>query len=252
MRATLSAVVIVLLISLALLSGCRLIRSESTPPTATTSPTAAVTSPITGTTPVTLTVVGWNVESGGSEAATISRRIADFQGVDLWGLAEVEDAGAADEFERAAAVGENSTYDSVLGTTGGGDRLAVVYDAERFELLGQEELQRMNIGGSVRAPLVVRLRDTVSGVPFIFMVNHLYRGDDDGRHRQARLLNEWAASQMLPVIAVGDYNFDWEITGGDGHHDQGYDLLTAGQNFEWVRPQRTGYLAVFGLALPVQ
>jgi len=28
-------------------------------------------------------------------------------------------------------------------------------------------------------------------------------------------------------IAVGDYNFDWDVTNGESMHDQGCDLLTA-------------------------
>ncbi len=37
----------------------------------------------------TLTVVSWNVESGGSDDQTIRTRMASFEGVDLWGLSEV-------------------------------------------------------------------------------------------------------------------------------------------------------------------
>lgn len=40
------------------------------------------------------------------------------------------------------------------------------------------------------------------------MVNHLYRGSASGRHTQSKKLNQWARSQDVPVIAVGDYNFD--------------------------------------------
>jgi hypothetical protein len=38
------------------------------------------------------------------------------------------------------------------------------------------------------------------------------------------------------VIAVGDYNFDWDASFGDSSHDAGYDLMTAGGIFRWVRP----------------
>jgi hypothetical protein len=41
---------------------------------------------------------------------------------------------------------------------------------------------------------------------------------------------------MLPVIAVGDYNFDWNVQTGEKDHDLGYDLLTDGGAFDWVRP----------------
>jgi len=66
------------------------------------------------------------------------------------------------------------------------------------------------------------------------MVNHLYRSDDEARHTQAQLLNEWAAEQTLPAISVGDFNFDWNIYTDE--HDKGYDFLTAGGRFVWVRP----------------
>jgi endonuclease/exonuclease/phosphatase family metal-dependent hydrolase len=69
------------------------------------------------------------------------------------------------------------------------------------------------------------------------MVNHLYRSREDRRHEQARKLNEWARGQSLPVIAVGDYNFDWEVEGGESKHDRGYDLMTLDGLWRWVRPQ---------------
>lgn len=47
------------------------------------------------------------------------------------------------------------------------------------------------------------------------MVNHLYRSNNERRHAQAQGLNEWARSQTLPVIATGDYNFDWHFQTGD-------------------------------------
>jgi len=73
----------------------------------------------------------------------------------------------------------------------------------------------INVGGNVRAPLVAQLRLKPAGPEFLFMVNHLYRSNTEWRHEQARLLNAWARSQTLPVIAVGDYNFDWDVSNGD-------------------------------------
>jgi hypothetical protein len=37
-----------------------------------------------------LIVVGWNIESGGATDAAVAQRVRSFQGVDLWGLAEVQ------------------------------------------------------------------------------------------------------------------------------------------------------------------
>ena len=69
------------------------------------------------------------------------------------------------------------------------------------------------------------------------MVNHLARANTALRHRQAGLLRRWAETQTLPVIAVGDYNFDWRVEDGDSNHDLGYDRITEDEVFTWVRPE---------------
>lgn len=50
------------------------------------------------------------------------------------------------------------------------------------------------------------------------------------------MLNDWVSTKQLPVIAVGDYNFDWSVNTGDSDHDEGYDNITANNAFQWVRP----------------
>jgi hypothetical protein len=50
------------------------------------------------------------------------------------------------------------------------------------------------------------------------------------------MLNDYAKSTGAAIVAVGDYNFDWEVVGGDNDHDAGYDNMTADHAFEWVRP----------------
>jgi hypothetical protein len=181
-----------------------------------------------------LTIMSWNVESGGSDAVTIAGQIAAFDGVALWGLSEVNGDDDALLYETGAEVGEAATFARVTGTTGGGDRLVALYDDDRFDLLGSGKLDETNVGGNVRASLVVTLEETASGLQFLFMVNHLYRTNDDGRHTQATLLNEWASNQTLPVIAVGDYNFDWDVT--TEAHDLGYDIMVVDDVWEWLKP----------------
>jgi len=182
-----------------------------------------------------LRVVGFNVESGGARPDVVDDLIAEAQGVDLWGFSEVQDAIRATMFAQAAAEGETGTFAPILGTTGG-DRLLIVYHCDRFDLVRSFELTDINIGGNVRAPLAAQLRLKPAGPEFLFMVNHLYRSNTERRHEQARLLNVWARSQTLPVIAVGDYNFDWDVSNGDTVHDRGYDLLIVDGVFTWIRP----------------
>lgn len=183
----------------------------------------------------TLKVVSWNVESGGSNDQTIRQRIASFEGVDLWGLSEVAGPASASVFETGAEDGENANFDKVVSTTGGGDRLALIFNAKRFRLVRSQELTHINQGGH-RAPLVAELQETASNQSLLFMVNHLARGDAALRRKQATQLNEWVRTQTIPVIAVGDYNFDWEVNGGDQNHDPGYDNMTNGAAWTWVRP----------------
>jgi hypothetical protein len=132
-----------------------------------------------------LRVVGFNVESGGARPDVVDDLIAAAQGVDLWGFSEVQDAIWATLFEQAAEDGESADFQRILGTTGGGDRLLIVYNRDRFELVRSFELSDINIGGNVRAPLVAQLRLKPASPEFLFMVNHLYRSHTERRHEQA-------------------------------------------------------------------
>jgi endonuclease/exonuclease/phosphatase family metal-dependent hydrolase len=185
-----------------------------------------------------LRVVGFNVESGGARPDVLDDLIAAAQGVDIWGFSEVHDVVWATLFAKAAEHGEAADFKRILGSTGASDRLLIVYNADRLDVVRHFELSRTNVGGNVRAPLVAHFRFKPAGAEFLFMVNHLYRSKAERRHEQARLLNEWARSQTLPVIAVGDYNFDWDVSNGEADHDQGYDLLIQDEIFVWIRPQR--------------
>jgi len=184
----------------------------------------------------TLTVAGFNVESGAASPNVIAEQIGPLDDIDLWGFSEVQNSTAARTLERGAEDGESASFESILGTTGGEDRLLIVYNSDRLERVQSGELNELNIGGNVRAPLWARFRIKPSGPEFIFMVNHLYRGNTAGRHAQAQGLANWAQTQTVPVIATGDYNFDWHFQTGDTNHDRGFDLITAGGFFRWVRP----------------
>ena len=183
-----------------------------------------------------INVISWNIESGGADMNVIASQMKANQNIDIWGLSEVPGQSVVNLLEAAAEDGENANFESFLSSTGGGDRLLIIYDADRFSLEEELELMNINIENSGRAPLVVKLRENQTGIEFYFMVNHLFRNKAYKRHSQSRLLNEWAERESLPIIATGDYNFDWEVVGGDQDHDMGYDLLTAGGIFNWVRP----------------
>lgn len=185
-----------------------------------------------------LLVGSYNVESGGAEIEKIRGRVGAIDGVAIWGFSEVEPAWI-DGLVEGATLTERGSFTAILGTTGASDRLAIVYDTTRLEYIAHQELGWINPMNRVRAPLVAEMRDKATGQRFLFAVNHLYRSRAEQRHEQARLLNEWASKLTLPLIAVGDYNFDFQIEGGDtdaAKRDAGYDLFTAGGVLAWVRP----------------
>ncbi|MDF1667123.1 MAG: endonuclease/exonuclease/phosphatase family protein [Planctomycetota bacterium] len=183
-------------------------------------------------------VCAYNVESNGAWTNFVKKRIADMRKIDLWALSEVKDSKAAKKFMWAAEVGEKVSpyFRYILGTTGGYDRLVILYNTKKFKLVKSFELHHINSYKAVRAPLVALLKSRKSGKEFYFMVNHLYRSNAKARHKQATQLNAWGKKQKKPVVTAGDFNFDWHIP--TGKHDKGYDNMTKNGVFRWVRPKK--------------
>jgi endonuclease/exonuclease/phosphatase family metal-dependent hydrolase len=147
-------------------------------------------------------------------------------------------------FEVAAEHDEGGAdYTCILSTTGCGDRLGIVFNATRLQLIGSQELHRVTYnadqppaGRCQRSPLVAEFQDTRSNRRFLFVVNHLARSDNALRRDQGQRLNEWVRTQTLPVITCGDYNFDLSVTNGDQNHDVGFDRMVADNHWTWMRP----------------
>lgn len=194
-------------------------------------------------------VVGWNMQSDfapnqkESNPDFLKQLIAAKSGVNIWGLCEVLDANALKKFEAGAEDGEGSDFISVMGTTGGRDHLAVIYDSQLFEQVGGpiELKTETQLSAGLRASLAVHLKGKQAGQEFIVLVNHLKRGEEQNpiRLKQSQNLNAWARTQQLPIIALGDWNYDWDVAQGDNgvpHRDGGFDALTQDRVFQWVRP----------------
>lgn len=188
-----------------------------------------------------LTVITWNVESGEADPAVIATQMTAFPDVDLWGLTEVENADDAAVFEAGAEAARDADFEGILSESGNEDRLLLLYNAERFTLLDSEELNDLNPDGRVRSPLVVLLLDETTGTELGVIVAHLKsRNDPESRQLrsdQAAGLNAWAAIAAelgLPVIAMGDFNFYYEVDGTG--YDAALDDMTADDVFVWVQP----------------
>jgi endonuclease/exonuclease/phosphatase family metal-dependent hydrolase len=156
-------------------------------------------------------------------------------------------------YRRAVALGLDGETDFVTSASGGfrdADSLLLVVDATRFRIEDAVELHRhagitanFNVDdelspehGTVRArsPLAAKIRDRVSGEWFWVVVVHLARGEADLRTDQARMLVAWARDQDAPVIAAGDFNFDWDMYTRRGN--PGFDAMLEGGVWTWLEP----------------
>jgi endonuclease/exonuclease/phosphatase family metal-dependent hydrolase len=178
-------------------------------------------------------VVGWNLESGAADPAYLSGFIADFQGVDLWGFSEVE-AGDVPTYAAACAAGEGGRqFSFIVGTTGWSDRLAIVFNADKLELVSSHELVGLR-AVTGRAPLYGVFKQKSTGAQFIFMVNHLHRTNAAKRMEQAVGLEKWAKAQSVPAVLVGNYNFDVAV--GTRAGNAAFAAMTDEGVFRWVEP----------------
>ncbi len=178
-------------------------------------------------------LIAWNVESGGNRPAVIAEQLAQFSGYDIVCLSEVD----SNNFEvYSKALG--GKYDSVNGETGGTDRLQILVNAGRYDLLESKEMDQYQSyplnKGSHRSPLYVRLNDRRSGRELIVMTNHLARGNADFRQAQAVGLREWARDQDVGVIAIGDFNMDYDYLAMKGN--EAFIEMVRDNVWSWLPP----------------
>nr|WP_319514373.1 endonuclease/exonuclease/phosphatase family protein [uncultured Cohaesibacter sp.] len=182
-------------------------------------------------------VVSWNVENwGSSDPAQIAVQLRDhFDQIDIFGLSEVNRDSDFALYADYASRDEDGTYHVIAGTTGNNIKLGIIFKENKFELLDTFELTDLQFGSGGRAPLVANFRDKENDQQFLFVVNHLHRGNEKKRLSQAIGLREWARMQSLPIIAVGDYNFDYDVDLNVGN--VAFDAFVDQGIFEWLMPE---------------
>ncbi len=208
-------------------------------------------------------VLAWNVESNrpGSRQDSDARVIAS-QLVNLLkatatrsqivALSEVAPADVH-AYHKAVSLGLGVETDFVTSASGGyrdADSLVLAVDASRFAIEDVAEIHRyagiaanLNVDdenspehGTVRArsPLTAKLRDKASGGVFWLVVVHLARGEEALRADQARMLVKWAKDRKEPLIAAGDFNFDWDFYTKRGN--AGFDAMVQENVWTWLVP----------------
>ena len=182
-----------------------------------------------------LSMLFWNVESGGADSEVIASQLGQLGNHAIVGLCEVP-RSAFDIYE--SSLGDN--FDSIRGTHFKEDHLQLIFDTSQLELLSWSEVEevgsiRMNSPvRSQRSPLVARFKQLDGGTEFYVMVNHLARGDEKFRQQQAAALREWARTRQMPIIAIGDYNFDYEFKNEQGN--PAFSEFMRDNIWRWVQP----------------
>jgi endonuclease/exonuclease/phosphatase family metal-dependent hydrolase len=186
-----------------------------------------------------LRVISWNVESGGSDPATIAKQLAELGRHDVFALQEVHPRDA-DRYGQAIRSAYGRQYRYLFSHTGRSDRLLIAFDSERLVLeniteLFQQGSHRLN-DWQHRSPFVATFRDTKSNQRFAFITVHLARGNAELRTEQARGLAEWVTDVRLPIIAIGDFNMDYDFHTQQGN--EAFKVFVAAPILKWVKPAK--------------
>ena len=183
----------------------------------------------------------WNVESGGNKPSVIADQLAELDRYDILALTEVDPANSS-RYRDAISAAHGTQFRVVVSSTGDKNRTLFLYDANRITLRETYELsahdgQRMNTTDSrYRSPLVGHFQIEKSNLEFLVVLVHLARGKEEVRQMQSKSLRIWAKHRQLPVIGLGDFNFDYEFATGKGN--RAFEIFLADGIWKWVKPAK--------------
>ncbi|MGI9516828.1 MAG: hypothetical protein ACR2NP_07285 [Pirellulaceae bacterium] len=191
-----------------------------------------------------LRILHWNIESGGSHPTLIASQLRQFadDGYHLIALSEVHEFRVYDD--KFDSIDRDGRWQSVLGASGinsgrEDDRLMIFFDSSRLKLISSQELNRYDDfilnDGRHRSPLVAHFEDRESNQDFLLLHNHLARGNAEFRQEQAAGLREFARDSSLPLIAVGDYNFDYVFDTRQGN--PAFNQFIRDSVWRWIEPE---------------
>ena len=172
--------------------------------------------------------ITWNVESGGNSPNVIAQQLAGLN-ADIFALQEVAPKNAN---KYANALGKH--FETVLGKSGNSDRLLLAFSKERFDLVLEHELDHLN-DENHRSPLALTLYDKLLERRVVVVTVHQARGDSILRHKQSVGLCEWAKAQSLPILAIGDFDFEYDFETGMGN--PAFEAFRASDTWYWPEPE---------------
>ena len=197
---------------------------------------------------ISIRTIFWNMQSGQADEPFLAAQMGEKGAVDIWGLSEVKNQSALDTFERGIESATGLQYTAAVSDMGSSDRLAILYRADRFDLVddpaedddGFFEVEEVAVTSGLRPAFCAKLEGKTTGQQLVVAVNHFKCCGGDGnetkRVNQSRALNAFARAQTLPVIAGGDYNFFIDPDDPDDPTDA-FSVLVDDGPFVWVRPE---------------
>ena len=175
-------------------------------------------------------IATFNTESDkDTEPQKVAETLRSIQGVDIWGLQEVESEEALRLYRDAAKISGYGRWRFVLSESGRyndserkADHLAILYRTDLFRQIETVELHAIrskpndsHYGKSnwfLRGALFLRLVHRKSELEFYVGNVHLKccsKGLSTREH-QARLIADWIKRAYVPVILLGDFNIPIE------------------------------------------
>ncbi|QSX32215.1 hypothetical protein JYB87_10515 [Shewanella avicenniae] len=180
-----------------------------------------------------ITVMGYNVEGGYKPDATeptVASYIQQAPNADVYMLSELTISWAKPLANTMGGYQVVTSANAVETT----DALGIFFNPKRFSLLDSHELV-FGVNKFERPALIVTLKDNTTGKKVIVMGNHLMRGKAEQRQQQTRMLVDWAKQQSATVIALGDYNYDYDLPTAKGN--KAFELLMDSGEWYWVKPK---------------
>lgn len=181
-----------------------------------------------------LRLLSWNIESEGAIGDVIAEQLSELNKDDRYDVIGLTEVLPKDLDLLRDAVGAN--YKHVFTKSGRNDRMEILYNEKKFELVRHFELKDVNIKNRYRAPLVAHLKRRESDEGFLVMLNHLARGKAEIRQEQAKMLVEWARDETMSVVAIGDYNFDYVFETDKGN--PAFADFLRDNVWTWVKPEK--------------
>jgi endonuclease/exonuclease/phosphatase family metal-dependent hydrolase len=186
-----------------------------------------------------LTVLTWNVESGGSDPAVIGRQLSSLGRFDIIALQEVSDQDA-----EAYLSGLPLNYDYLISESGSrsNDHLMIIYNSGSLTLNGAAELDSYN-GITItptnhkRSPMIAEFVQNSTGAPFMIITVHLDRSNGEHRALQTFILREWVIRRDIPAIILGDFNFDYNFLEDDPGNPS-FKIFTYQDRIRWLKPEK--------------